>query len=171
MEEVGQCDFHSGTVQSREKSMEHAREKDNRVENSVHQEQMAVNVRKMSMMTCRISGSVYLECSSALLSTFKSVLQFSNQGRCQVCQDVGSAFFSFDLSPNSSCVCTHQQTQTVEMEVPGSTGCYWGQANLTRERLRWLQVPSQELTRWEKRVRALGASLYGWTLELRRYWR
>lgn len=112
MEEVGQCDFHSGTMQSREKSMEYAREKDNRVENSVRQEQMAVNVRKMSMMTCRISGSVYLECSSALLSTFKSVLQFSNQGRCQVCQDVGSAFFSFDLSPTSSCVCTHQQTQT-----------------------------------------------------------
>lgn len=38
MGEKGQCDFHSGTMQCQEKNVEHAREKDNIVENSVHQE-------------------------------------------------------------------------------------------------------------------------------------
>lgn len=52
-----------------------------------------------------------------------------------------------------------------------SMGCYWGQANSNKERLRWLQVPSKALTGWERRVRVLGASLYGWVLELRWYWR
>lgn len=46
MEEVRQCDFRSGTVQSQKKNMKHSREKDNIDENNVHQEQMTVNVRK-----------------------------------------------------------------------------------------------------------------------------